>query len=231
VENYHSNKKPFSCPEAGCEYRAKSEDKLENHLKSKRHAQKKTRSETKGKAVSKKSKDKTRKRRKKTNDIRSGKTVTCRFPGCFKKVCSKQSLAHHFIRAHTNERNFPCPEGDCDYRGKTVDEVRRHCRGLHHERMPGTKIITCPHPGCGKQSGAPEYIKYHIRHFHNNVRLFHCPESRCDYAAKTQQDLNKHLKTGKHKQMISCEEPGCDFKSVYKKHVRNHLINDHDHHL
>jgi hypothetical protein len=97
----------------------------------------------------------------------TGSKVVCRFPGCFKMLSNKDALGDHFIRVHTDKRDFPCPQPDCQYRGKLKDDVDKHCRRNHpqeknvqekkKQKLPADK---CPYPGCNRS------IAFHLKQAH-----------------------------------------------------------------
>lgn len=238
--------KPSACPEAGCKHRTKRESDLKNHMEfvhkktmtgeplSKQRVNLRQRSELvnyfpasqpssqrspvrKGIRVKNKTKKRVRSRQ-------SPEKISCRFPGCSKQLCSRKSLAEHFIRAHTNERPFPCPESDCEYRAKTERDMRKHRLSLHFDRMPEIVVYTCPYPGCNSQSGIKSQISRHFRDAHRTDRLTQCPSSGCGYSAKTNAALNQHmLNFHGNDRPFPCPSSSCRYSSKTRGDLNRHV--------
>jgi hypothetical protein len=177
-----------------------------------------------------------KKRKRKTGSNRKEKRFTCRFSACSKQFASKPSLDKHVIRTHTNERPFPCPEVDCEYRGKIKADLQSHRLAVHFNDIPGITIYTCSYPGCGKQSGFKKYIEQHERDCHSDEKPFPCPHSGCNFRTKRMGNLNDHLKSSKHSpdhqplrknSSISCRFPGCSARLGSKHTLGLHFVRAH----
>ena len=81
--------------------------------------------------------------------------------------------------------------------------LRKH--STNHRRE-----LTCPHcpvdeEGRGRCFAKPNDLKKHIDHVHSESRPFPCPETDCNYSAKTKSDLTQHIEAHTKKLWYFCE--------------------------
>ena len=100
---------------------------------------------------------------------------------CGEKFSTKARHDIHFTVKHTNNRDFPCPEPGCDYRGKT-SRARDSHKDVH--KPPRYK---CRH--CGKMFRQSQARKAHEM-THTGERPYGCRE--CSFRCIQPNDLTKH---------------------------------------
>lgn len=62
---------------------------------------------------------------------------------CDMTVTSPSALASHMTYKHSDEKNFPCEEPDCNYRAKTAADLTTHAK-IHY----GVNDFRCSVKGC-----------------------------------------------------------------------------------
>jgi KRAB domain-containing zinc finger protein len=166
------------------------------------------------------------KRKRRSGTHSTGKRFTGPSPGCSKQLASKQALDYHTSHIDITERSLLCP--DCEFQGKSQKDFRRHRLRKHYDRMPGIKLHTCPHPGCGKQFVIKSDIDAHFLRVHVNERPFPCSEPNCEYRAKSIFDLSSHVRRiHSDEKPFSCSEPDCGFRAKFRGDIRDHIRRVH----
>ncbi|XP_055912236.1 zinc finger protein 2-like [Eupeodes corollae] len=127
---------------------------------------------------------------------------------CGKKFMNKQKLDYHILSAHSNGRNYQCPE--CPKTFKNSFQLRAH-KKLHTERT-----IECPE--CEKKFLRNVDLKVHMR-IHTGELPYQCHlcDKRYRIKVRLTYHMQKHLGT-KH----VCEICSCEFNS--KPRLRLHMF-------
>jgi len=179
----------------------------------------------------------------------TGKRKRCLWASCQSSFPTQSKLKDH-LKTHTQERPLACPTCGSLFvsRTKLHDHCLRQlpldanefrcceCKKLlpterllrEHMRYHRSDFI-CPHcPADGdikKRSFTSTHsLASHINYCHSDLRPFACTEPECNYSAKSQTDLNRHIEVHDNTLWYCCEVSGCGFTSktsaTLQKHVR-----------
>lgn len=171
------------------------------------------------------------------------KKFKCLWKGCKSEMPNRKRMQEH-LRGHSKERLAACPTCGALYssRMRLIDHIKRqapeeymtyqctHCsRAYPSERILRDHMrhhvnhykcqfcdMTCP---------TPHSLSNHIRHRHIDDKPFACEY--CEYRAKTQYNVRRHMATHSGSLSFVCEEEDCNFScrtlSVLNWHYRkNH---------
>lgn len=110
-------------------------------------------------------------------------------------------------------RLIPCAH--CDFRGVTRAEADEHRFSVHRDiyRLP------CEEAGCTYRAKQRWILKRHWVANHCDKKNFKCSE--CEYKAKTDLEVQRHIKSKHLKLMWNCEL--CDFQCDITKNTRRNM--------
>ena len=164
----------------------------------------------------------------------------CKWNNCVFKSGTISKLKEH-VKCHSAERAVACPNcgGLFASRSKFLDHCQRqkpeaektlkcsYCQKLYpterilRDHMRGhINHFQCPF--CDMTCPSATAMNRHIGYRHSDDRVFDCPykdvedeDEGCDYVAKTQNDLNKHIRNVHYQEnVVKCSEEGC--KRIFK---------------
>lgn len=151
----------------------------------------------------------------------------CLWKGCKTEVSNRRRMVEH-LRGHSKERVAACPTCGMLYstRIKLIDHIKRqaseesmtyqctHCsRSYPSERLLREHMrhhvnhYKCQF--CDMTCATPHSLSNHIRHRHLDEKPFACEY--CNYKAKTQYNLRRHMTTHSTSANFDCDEEDCDF--------------------
>ncbi|KAL3274122.1 hypothetical protein HHI36_015536 [Cryptolaemus montrouzieri] len=104
--------------------------------------------------------------------------VTCLY--CDYKGCSTFRLRKHVESLHKKDQYYPCPKPKCDFKTMHYPSLRIHLKGSIHADSR-------------RKSNMSVSRNFSYKYEPNEGRYFACDH--CDYASKTQGNLDLHIKT------------------------------------
>ncbi|KAK9883307.1 hypothetical protein WA026_001487 [Henosepilachna vigintioctopunctata] len=131
--------------------------------------------------------------------------VTCLY--CDYKGCSTFRLRKHIEGLHKIDKYYPCPKPQCEFKTIHYTSLRIHLKGNIH--ADGRK-----------KSSMAMTRNYSYKYEPNEGRYFACDY--CDYASKTQGNLDLHMKN-KHVKTHLWKCGLCHYKSPSKSYLNRHF--------
>ena len=115
---------------------------------------------------------------------------------CDKVYPNKHGLIRHRESVHLGVR-YPCDQ--CDFQFKQQCHLRSHIQLIHEGELFKYACDECDQKFTHRKS-----LLTHIKSWHDGVKrqlLYLCTYNQCDYKAKTQSTLSKHIRT-KHEHSL-----------------------------
>ena len=235
-----SDIKPFVCDFIGCDYRCKTQSRLDRH--------KVKHSDVRPFVCNKCLKA----FKNNSNLISHQKSVhssvgqyVCTFGECRNRYKDKHYLQNHIKRVHTLEKPFQCIE--CRKTFATKRDLRNHrqthsdltfeCEECHklfnreillksHQRIHSLNRKTFSCDFCNFKTTNKSYLKSHIRLSHViKDRTVKCDFEGCPKMFKDSKSMHSHKKKvhlNQKRERVVCNWPGCD-----KTHANNYLSEQH----
>ncbi|KAL0809435.1 hypothetical protein ABMA28_011614 [Loxostege sticticalis] len=167
------------------------------------------------------------------------KCVVCDYTARF-----KASVQRHYQRRHTGPQDRPYKCVNCDFSTKTKDQI-----GLHNKRSQSNKIIKCTQctfstkykcqfamhtkthydqkcPNCDFKCRNKYEMQKHftIIHLGDGLKCQYC-----DFQATRKESLLSHESIHTGEKPFKCNVPSCEYMTVRKSMLRNHIRRCHGH--
>ncbi|KAH8024454.1 hypothetical protein HPB51_024656 [Rhipicephalus microplus] len=172
---------------------------------------------------------------------RPSKKAPCGWSSCDATFATVHKLKEH-VRTHTQEKRLACPNcgGVFWSRTKLLDHFERQDERSGHNciycsRSFSSERLLRDHmrhhvnqykcPLCDMTCPTPSAVKNHMQWRHTSLRPYACDQ--CDYAAKQQCDLRKHIQIMHSNKSLACPYAGCDFVERSTHFLRNHVRDEH----
>ncbi|XP_044758662.1 zinc finger protein 26-like [Coccinella septempunctata] len=129
--------------------------------------------------------------------------VSCLY--CDYKGCSTFRLRKHIESLHKTDDYYPCPKPNCLFKTIHYTSLRMHLKGsIHASGVPRSHM------------SVSRNFSYKYRP--NEGRYFACDY--CDYASKTQGNLDKHIENKHEKKGMKCGL--CSYRTPSKNYLSRH---------
>lgn len=130
--------------------------------------------------------------------------VSCLY--CEYKGCSTFRLRKHIESLHKSDDYYPCPKPNCQFKTIHYTSLRMHLKGSIH--ASGVS-----------RSHASVTRNFSYKYKPNEGRYFACDY--CDYASKTQGNLDKHIENKHEKKAMKCGL--CSYRTPSKNYLNRHF--------
>jgi len=190
---------------------------------------------------------------KSTTEKEKKSEIICKWSNCSFKAKTTFKLKDH-LKSHSAERTVGCPEcgGLFASRSKFFDHCTRQYstrqfKCSYCQKSQSTERLLRDHMRshinklqcrlCNDVFVSATAMNKHITYRHTDERPFICPEDTCDYMAKTQNDLNKHLSNVHYSENVYKKKVPevpkycchlCQKRFLRGNYLTSHLARDHD---
>ena len=142
---------------------------------------------------------------------------------CGKGFDDKKCLTSHIKYNHTTEKLFQCDK--CAKNFKTAGLLYSHAKNIHEE----SKNLECKE--CGKFFKNKMYLRNHHRFKHTTKTVIVCDD--CGKSFSQKQSFLDHSLTHLSEQekeqiKISCPNPDCDYTTIKKELLKEHIKRVHE---
>lgn len=156
---------------------------------------------------------------------------SCPINGCPLIFDSYNHMLQH-LYVHTGEKLYKCPVANCNFAGSRISSVREHSKSIH-PTIPSVEPIKLSGPTqdvegyyhCNECTEKYKNLIDYRVHLASHKGVFNCPIDGCTYTAIRKSLIQSHLIIHSNK-TLSCEHPGCIFKTnnprAYDKHIKTH---------
>ena len=161
----------------------------------------------------------------------SKKMYQCKYPHCYRTMKYASSLKAH-MKTHSEDAT-PCSRPDCLFKTTSNPAMREHIEIYHRDIFEEhRKLNTCEVQGCDYVTLKKNDVQKHMRTHGEDATPCRLPD--CLFKTTSNPAMTKHIETyhrdifGEHTTLLTCEVQGCDYITVRKRDLSNHMLTHGD---